>query len=123
MVANIQRVTVGGRRIVLMEEDTYELLLLRQVSRSHSSRRHDTKATLPKPAADGSVPAVDFVRAIIAQVITRDREALGLTQSELARRAGVRPETISRIESGKHTVTKRIGERIDAVLKKARATR
>ena len=122
MVANIQRVTVGGRRIVLMEEGTYERLL-RRVGRSTSPRRREARATLPKPAADGSVPAVEFVRAIIAQGIIRDREALGLTQSELARQAGVRPETISRIESGKHTITKRIGDRIDAALKKARATR
>jgi transcriptional regulator with XRE-family HTH domain len=31
------------------------------------------------------------------------RDAAGLTQFELAVRAGVRPETISRIESGKTT--------------------
>jgi transcriptional regulator with XRE-family HTH domain len=33
----------------------------------------------------------------------RSRRAAGLTQVELARRAGVRPETLNRIEQGKHS--------------------
>jgi transcriptional regulator with XRE-family HTH domain len=44
-----------------------------------------------------------------------------LTQTELAELAGTRQETISRIESGKHTASPKLVDRIDRALKKALA--
>jgi len=60
----------------------------------------------PDPPADanGNVPAAEFMQASIARRIIIGRKKMGLTQEELARRAGVRQETISRIESGKFGV-------------------
>jgi hypothetical protein len=54
---------------------------------------------LPQPDADGNFPAVDYGRASIARGIIRDRVAAGLTQRELAKRAGVRVETLCRIQN------------------------
>ena len=55
-------------------------------------------------------------RASIARDIIRDRQRLGLTQADLAKKAGVRPETLNRIEKLKTSPTTRILERIDAAL-------
>jgi transcriptional regulator with XRE-family HTH domain len=52
---------------------------------------------------NGNYPAVETVRAIYARRLIEEREAAGLSQSELARRSGVRPETINRLEKGRHS--------------------
>lgn len=39
----------------------------------------------------------------LAEKLIRRRRSVGLSQAELARRAGVRPETLNRIERGKTT--------------------
>lgn len=49
------------------------------------------------------------------------RAAAKLSQDELADKAGVRRETISRIESGKHTTTERVMTKIDRVLRRHHA--
>lgn len=59
-------------------------------------------ATLPEPDADGNRPARETALAILATKMLQRRLAAGLTQQELASRAGVRPETVSRLETGKH---------------------
>jgi transcriptional regulator with XRE-family HTH domain len=62
------------------------------------------------------VPAVEYIRASIARELIRDRKAAGLSQSELGKLAGVRQETISRVESGKHTVSPRVMASIERAL-------
>ena len=75
----------------------------------------------PWPAADveGNRPAVEFARASIARSIIEERRALGISQQELARLSGLRQETISRLESGKHSPTVRTVEKIDQAHKRA----
>lgn len=68
-----------------------------------------------------NVSALDFIRVSIAQDILRERKALGLTQERLADLAGVRQETLSRMESGKHSPAVRTVEKIDRALKRAAA--
>ena len=58
---------------------------------------------LPRPDAEGNVPAVEYARASLARKIIQARRAAGWSQAELARRAGVRPETLNRIERGRNT--------------------
>lgn len=75
---------------------------------------------LPKADANGDRPALPFMRAIIARGIIRDRVAAGLSQAELARRAGMEPATLNRIEKAKVTPDQATVARIDKALKTAR---
>jgi ribosome-binding protein aMBF1 (putative translation factor) len=50
-----------------------------------------------------NIPAIEYVRKSLARRITQARRAAGLIQAELARRAGIRPETLNRLEKGKTT--------------------
>jgi ribosome-binding protein aMBF1 (putative translation factor) len=59
---------------------------------------------------------LDDVRRSLAAKMVRRRQAAGLTQSELARRAKVRVETISRLENAQHMPSVRTFDRINHVL-------
>jgi transcriptional regulator with XRE-family HTH domain len=74
---------------------------------------------LPPPDKNGNYPAVEYCRASIARDIIKDRVAAGLTQRELAKRAGIRVETLCRIETGKHTPSVPTIDKIDRALKAA----
>ena len=74
----------------------------------------------PKADARGNFPAVQYIRASIARELIRRRRAARLTQTELADRAGVRQETISRLESGKQTVTEAVMAKIERALQSRR---
>ncbi len=55
----------------------------------------------------------------MARDIVRDREQVGWSQAELARRAGIRVETLNRIETGKRSPSVTSIEKIDAALQGA----
>jgi DNA-binding XRE family transcriptional regulator len=74
---------------------------------------------LPPPDAEGYYPAEQTLDVIVAQQIIRRRRAARWTQAELAERAGLRQETISRIESGKHAPNVTTVDKIDRALKAA----
>jgi predicted transcriptional regulator len=73
----------------------------------------------PWPVDKGNVPAVQYARASLARKLIRDRRRAGLTQIELARRAGIRPETLCRIEKGRSTPDTSTFNRIHRSLRKA----
>jgi ribosome-binding protein aMBF1 (putative translation factor) len=73
----------------------------------------------PTPNAAGLVNALDHVRASIARDLVHARRQAGLSQQQLADLAHVRQETISRIESAKHTVTPRVLDKLMQALAKA----
>jgi DNA-binding XRE family transcriptional regulator len=75
--------------------------------------------SLPQADEKGQYPAIETARVIIARQVIRGRKAAGWTQAELAARAGVRQETISRIETGKHSPGLKTMAKIDGALKRA----
>lgn len=52
----------------------------------------------------------------LGQRIARHRKAIGLTQSELAEKANIQPETICRIERGRRAVSLRLVAHLSEVL-------
>jgi ribosome-binding protein aMBF1 (putative translation factor) len=71
---------------------------------------------LPPRRANGDYPAIAAARVSIARDVIRARRAAGLSQAELARRAGIRAETLNRIEKAKVTADVATMEKIDKVL-------
>ncbi len=109
-----QTIVVDGKPYVLLPRNEYDQLTTLAKA-----------ANLPPlPAADenGHYPAVDYARASLARKIIRDRVAAGLSQRQLAERAGVRVETVCRIETGKHTPSVPTVDKIDRALKQAART-
>jgi ribosome-binding protein aMBF1 (putative translation factor) len=71
---------------------------------------------LPPADVNGDRPALEAVRVMIARGIIRDRMAIGWSQAELARRSGVRVETLNRIERAKVTPDEATIKKIDKAL-------
>jgi ribosome-binding protein aMBF1 (putative translation factor) len=94
-------------------------------TRKRKSRKADESPRrvpiLPPADVDGYYPAAETLQVIIARQIHDRRRIAGLSQVELAKRAGVRQETVSRLESGKHAPTVRTVEKIDRALLQAGA--
>lgn len=70
----------------------------------------------PKPDASGRFPAMEYTRVQFARNLIRERKALGLSQQALANLAGVRQETLSRLESGKHTISSKTATKLEKAL-------
>ena len=98
----VQTVVLDGKRFVILPEDEYQRM-----------------TALPPADSAGNRPAVSAMRAILARDIVRDRQQVGWSQAELARRAGIRVETLNRIETGKHTPSVATIEKIDTALRAA----
>jgi DNA-binding XRE family transcriptional regulator len=92
VTTNVQTITLGGQRFVVLPEADYRELV-----------GETLEPPMPAPDADGNYPAVEAARVVLARKIIRRRQAAGLTQAELAKRAGVRVETLSRLEHAKHS--------------------
>ncbi len=107
-----KHVTVKGKRMVMLAETDFERLLME--ADLWEPRR-------PDPLPNGNYPA-EVVRIDLAIDIIRERRGLGLTQAELARRAGIRLATLQRIErGGPRPSNVRAIEKIDQALKAAEA--
>ena len=104
--------TIKGKRVVVLPQDDFEELL---------RKAELWEPDLPKPNADGNYPALEALAVIQARDILRARRKLGLSQAELARRAGIRPETLNRIEQGRNKPSVPTIAKIDRALKKAEA--
>jgi len=83
----LNTITVENKKYVLLPMAEYEDLV---------------KGVPPLPPADaqGNMPAVAFAEAAIARGIARDREAIGMSQKQLAEAAGIRVEALNRAERG-----------------------
>ncbi|MFI5379258.1 MAG: helix-turn-helix transcriptional regulator [Tepidisphaerales bacterium] len=79
-----------------------ELVVLSRKDFDHLMEKAGILPAHPRRDARGNVPARAAIDVSIARDLVNDRIRHGWTQTELARRSGVRLETISRIESGRH---------------------
>jgi DNA-binding XRE family transcriptional regulator len=104
--------TIKGRRKVILDEADYEALL---------RKAEMFEPALPEADADGNRPADEYAAVSQARAILRARRRLGLSQAELARRAGIRAETLNRIEQGKNEPSVPTIAKIDRALKEAEA--
>jgi DNA-binding XRE family transcriptional regulator len=108
-----QTIHIDGKAYVIVERGEYDRLA--------TLAKAAALPPLPGPDAAGNYPAVDYARASLARKIIRDRVAAGLNQKELAQLAGIRVETLCRIETGKHTPSVPTIDRLDRALNKALA--
>jgi ribosome-binding protein aMBF1 (putative translation factor) len=106
-----QTILLEGKPYVVLPRDEYDRLT--------ALANAGELPPLPEPDAQGNYPAVEYARASLARKIIRDRVAAGLSQRDLAERAGVRVETLCRIETGKHTPSVPTIDKLDRALKRA----
>jgi ribosome-binding protein aMBF1 (putative translation factor) len=85
-----RRIELDGLRYVIVRESVFEKVC----RRAGISRR-----AFP----DEEEPGFDLDGAALAERLVLRRRAAGLSQTALARRAGIRPETLNRIERGRTT--------------------
>ena len=106
--ADVQTVTLHGERYVILPEAEYRRLA-----------KEPGLPALPPSDSAGCYPAVEYARASLARKIIRRRQAVGLDQAQLAQLAGLRVQTLSRIESGQVTPTVASIDKIDRALQRA----
>jgi len=90
----VQTLDIRGKKFVLIPATEY-----RRLTRQPTS----TTPAMPSLSSDGTYPAADAMRAMMARKIIASRKAVGLSQAALARKAGIRVEMLNRLEKGKHT--------------------
>ena len=90
----VQTLDIRGKKFVLIPESEYRRL---------TRRSAPAIPRMPAISADGTYPAAEAMRAMMARKIIAARKAVGLSQAALARKAGIRVETLNRLEKGKHT--------------------
>ena len=98
--------TIGREKYVAVPEKEYKRLIGKMPA-------------LPPADAKGNRDAVKFAEASIARNIIRRREAAGLSQKELARKAGIRVEVLNRAERGAVVPSTRTLTKIEVALSKA----
>ena len=110
-MATQQTILVDGKPYVLLPRDEYERLT--------TLAKAADLPPLPTPDAAGNYPAVEYARVSLARKIIRDRAAVGLSQRQLAKLAGMSFEHLCRIETGKHIPSVPMIDKIDRALKQA----
>ncbi len=106
----VRRMTMNGKRVVVLEVGEFERLL---------QRADEWEPGMPPLDREGLYPAREAMAVIQARDIIRARRKLGLGQAELARLAGIRVETLNRIENAKNKPNVATIEKIDRALRRA----
>jgi DNA-binding XRE family transcriptional regulator len=110
----LQRIEVEGKRFVLLPETEYDRLC--HGAGEAASLEDEELPPLPRPDKHGRFPALQYARISLARDLIRDRKSVGLSQQRLADKAGIRQETLSRIETGRHTASPKTVEKIMRVI-------
>jgi DNA-binding XRE family transcriptional regulator len=85
-----------------LELDGIRYVILRESVFDHLCEKAGVCVATP-PIEGSSEGGLSLDRASLAEKLVRRRNAAGLSQAQLARSAGVRPETLNRIERGRTT--------------------
>jgi len=101
--------TIAGKQVVVLDVPEYERLV---------RKAEEWEPDLPVPNGRGNYP-LEALDVLLARDILRTRRELGLSQTELARRAGIRLETLSKIEKGHHKPSESTVVKIDRALRSA----
>jgi DNA-binding XRE family transcriptional regulator len=104
----MQNVTLEGKKYVILPREEYDRL-------AKSARL----PAFPEPNERGNYPAVEYARVSIARSLIQRREALGWTQADAARKAGIPVATLCRLETGKTTPSIATVDKLDRVLTSA----
>jgi DNA-binding XRE family transcriptional regulator len=107
-------IELKGKRFVIVPEAEYDRL------RQRAAVAEDVELPgLPGKLASGNYPAVQAMRVGLARKLIKRRWGVGLSQAEVARRAGIRAETLNRIEKAKVTADTATVTKVVGVLGKA----
>jgi DNA-binding XRE family transcriptional regulator len=93
-MSSVQTLNIRGEKFVLIPAAEYRRLIHRPIA---------GMPKMPAVSSDGIYPAAASMRSMMARKIIAARKTVGLTQAALARKAGIRIETLNRLEKGKHT--------------------
>jgi len=107
-------IELNGKKLVVIPIEEYDRLC-----QSATSAGDVDLPRLPRPDKKGNYPAVEALRVGLARKLIRRRWSIGLSQAEVARRAGIRPETLNRIEKAKVTADTATIAKIVRVLERA----
>jgi len=121
MTGLLQSLEVMGKRFVLLEEGEYERLC--REAREAANLADRDLPPFPQPDKNGRLPALEYARVALARDLIRARKGVRLSQQRLALLAGIRQETISRLETGKHTASPRTVDKIMAAIEAQRRKR
>lgn len=113
MSSRVQTLDLAGKKFVVLEEREYERLRALDCSDERGQL-----ADWPAANSKGNRPALEFLRVSIARDIAKERVSMGLTQEQLAKQAGIRQETLCRLETGKQAPNVRTVEKIDQALQR-----
>ncbi|HSV15296.1 MAG TPA: helix-turn-helix transcriptional regulator [Tepidisphaeraceae bacterium] len=94
MPGTINTATIDGKRYVLVPEADYKRL---KAGTKIVVPERELPA-MPRKLPNGNYNAVDYARVSLARKIIVARKEAGLSQAQLARAAGIRPEVLNRIE-------------------------
>lgn len=103
----IQTLKVDDKELVVLSREAFDDLM----------EKAGVLPPYPPASARGGFPAAKTLTISIARSIISARIRAGLTQKELARRAGVRLETVCRIEGGKQKPSQETILRLEAAIK------
>jgi ribosome-binding protein aMBF1 (putative translation factor) len=106
-----QTLELDGRKYIVLPLDEFESL--RDAAAVNAINK---PVPLPKKRADGSRPASETIRAILAQRIVAARNGAKLTQAALAQLAGMQVATLNRIERAKVMPDTKTVAKIEKVL-------
>lgn len=102
--------------------DDKELVLLTREAFDEMMEKAGVLPPFPAPEEQGGYPAAQTLNISIARSLISRRIRAGLTQKELAKRAGVRLETVCRVEGGKQKPSRETILRLDKALSAAGAS-